>query len=171
MIGLLIVISIYSLRSIDANSHTSIVLNLYSFTSEFIGVFSSIGWAMEFHQSIHQIFNIDKTLSLFYMPFVGHGLALHPLAYFYIIAKANILFFLYIIFIYFSFVYILLKIFAKFIGNLSIFIILINVIQFFRNGPDIFLKSFITQSLFILSIIILPTILLKIKKDKCENIN
>jgi hypothetical protein len=164
-IGFFIVILIFILRAYASfHSFQEVGINLYSISSEFIGVFSSIGWAMEFYQHINHFFNIDRDLSLYYISYVGHGLALHPLAYFYIISKANIDLFVYLIFIYLIFIWVLLKIFSSIIGNISIFIMLVNIIQFYRNGPDIYLKSFITQSLFITFIIVLPNILLKIKR-------
>jgi hypothetical protein len=158
LIGVIMVVSTYIIRayvSSDVDIY-KLLFSFYGITSEFLGVYSTIGYALENVELINNNYiNVVHALYPYYIDSVGHGLALHPLAYFIIVFGE---FWLFFIAIYFMFIYILFRIFSSIIGNLVMFIFIINIIHFFRHGPEIFLKQFITQLIFISLLYLLPRI-------------
>jgi len=168
LLGVFLIIITFITRayvSVNDFQISTLFVSAYGLVSEFMGVYASIGWAQEYGEFIHHYFNLDRELSSYYLSSVGHGLAIHPIAYFFIIASQ---YWYFIFILYFMVVFILMRFFSIILGNLSVFVLLINSIDFFRHGPDIFMKHFFIQSVFLAFIISLPRI---IKRKASENIN
>lgn len=144
-LGFIGIIFIYFLRA-KTSGVTNIVFNIYSIASEFSGVHASIGYAIEFGQNINGFINLDRVLGEYYENIVGHGLALHPLAYFIIVFNQ----YWYIGFILYLVIFTLISsFFYRNIKDIYIFCLTINIIHFFRHGPDIFIKQLFFQSFFV----------------------
>ncbi|UOG92017.1 MAG: hypothetical protein L3K52_17785 [Candidatus Thiothrix sulfatifontis] len=158
--SIIIIIVISILRAVAADDQADVyhqLFSFYSYTSEFLGVYASIGHALDnSHLLYGTYFNLDYLLADFYKDEVGHGLALHPIAYFLILSKSY-WWFLYIF--YFSFLTLLIRLFSSTLGNLIILLLTINSVHFFRHGPDIFLYQVIQQSIYITLIIYFPKII------------
>lgn len=148
--GLLMVIITYLLRALFINAD-AVQLNIYSVISEFSGVFASTGFSLQYGSSISEFFNINQYLEYHYISQVGHGLALHPFSYFYIISPMCwqwiFLFFLISVFLIFS-------IASYIILDMVVFVLMFNIIHFFRHGPDIFLQQSLTQLFFLILIVV-----------------
>lgn len=158
--GIAVIITTSTLRAIAADDQTDIyrqLFSFYSYTSEFIGVYASIGHAIDSSSILHgAYFNVDRLLADLYLDDIGHGLALHSIAYFIVLSKTYWWFF-YIL--YFVFLVFLIRLFSMAIGNLIILLIIVNSVHFFRHGPDIFLYQIIQQSIYITLIIHLPRLI------------
>jgi len=157
--GFIVIISTFVMRQIAANDILEVSLaslSIYSLTSEFTGVYATVGHAIDNASFIHEFRNIDSKLSYYYIDSIGHGLALHPISYF-IILNDSYWYLFYIA--YFFFIFLLIKFFSKMIGSILLLIIVVNSIHFFRHGPDIFIWQLLQQSVYITIIIHLPKIL------------
>ncbi|WP_426358472.1 hypothetical protein ACPUVO_18930 [Pseudocolwellia sp. HL-MZ19] len=139
--GVTFVLAIFIIRALATNS--PLVLGLYSIFSEFIGVVSTVGFALEYGQNIDSIWKVVSDLQPFYYDSVGHGLALNPVSYFIITGGDN----WFVALIIYAFIFILIfYVFSMLLGDLVLLILLMNIIHFFRHGPDIFLFQFVTQA-------------------------
>lgn len=153
VLGITFLFSIFIIRAITSGS--GFILNIYSFFSEFIGVNATIGWGYEYTENNlpPSFTEYDSVLQNYYIQEVGHGLALSPVAYFLGNFGHKFSFFigwtLYILLLL-----IIYSITIRFIGRYALLILLYNFIHLLRHGPDIFLSNSITQSIFLIAILI-----------------
>lgn len=153
--GASFLILIFVVRSLTADSSVSIVLDIYTFFAEFIGVYASAGWAIEYSQNINGWWAVVRELSTYYIDEVGHGLALHPVAYF--LAVFEELWYVYMI-LYLIVLALFFYFFSMLIGSAVVLVLLVNIMHFMRHGPEVFFQQFILQALFLSIIIYLPKI-------------
>ena len=149
MFGLIFLLSIFIMRAYAVGDNN--IIGIYSAFSEFMGVNATAGWAIEYASLNlpNDYIDFDAALREYYLKYVGHGLALSPVAYFignfhsfYYIAVTS-----YCIII--LFVYLLG---SKLIGKYSLLIFMYNIIHLLRHGPNLFLTKSITQ-IFIISLV------------------
>lgn len=144
-LSFLFILLIFFVRQFAADGNTvSTGLTLYSAFSEFLGVFATVGWANANQGSIHLTYNVVPEFQLLYFDAVGHGLALHPLAYF--ISVFGEWWQLAII-LYSTIVYSVMLFLNRIIGGAVIFVVILNYQHFVRHGPDIFLKNIVVECL------------------------
>jgi hypothetical protein len=153
--GIFFVLFIFIVRSLASDSPTSITLDAYSFFSEFIGVHATVGWAIEYSQNINGWWMVVHELSTYYTDQVGHGLALHPVAYF--LAIFGELWYVYMV-LYLIVLALFFYFFSMLIGSAVVLVLLVNIMHFMRHGPEIFFQQFIMQALFLSIIIYFPKI-------------
>ena len=151
--GAFFLLFIYVVRALTADSSASIALDVYSFFAEFLGVYASAGWAIEYSQNIKGWWGVVRELSTYYVGEVGHGLALHPVAYF--LAVFEELWYVYMV-LYLIVLALFFYLFSMFIGSAVVLVLLVNIMHFMRHGPEIFFQQFILQALFLSIIIYFP---------------
>jgi hypothetical protein len=147
---------IFIVRSLNADSSVSIVLDVYAFFAEFIGVYATTGWAIEYSQDINGWWAVVRELSTYYIDEVGHGLALHPVAYF--LAVFGELWYVYMV-LYFIVLALFFYFFSMLIGSAVVLVLLVNIMHFMRHGPEIFFQQFFLQALFLSIIIYFPKLI------------
>ncbi|WP_225509806.1 hypothetical protein [Vibrio vulnificus] len=124
-------------------------VGLYAISSEFLGVYSSIGWAEIYAGLSEKIWDVDRDLARYYQSAIGHGLAIHPLAYFKFVFDDDTV---WAIAYYFILLLLIIRVFSNFIGCFIYLIVSVNIMHFTRHGPDIFIKQVFLQSFFLLLI-------------------
>lgn len=144
----------------DGNGSAIFDVGVYALSSEFLGVYSSIGWADLFSGQSQNMWDVDRTLSKNYFHATGHGLAIHPLAYFKFVFGDNDL--LPIVY-YFTLFILTVRVFSYFIGNFIYLIVSVNIMHLTRHGPDIFIKQILMQSIFLLIIFLFSELFKKRK--------
>ncbi|WP_436322952.1 hypothetical protein ACSEYT_01035 [Vibrio cidicii] len=135
-------------------------VGLYALSSEFLGVYSSIGWAEIYAGLSNGIWDVDRDLAKYYQSAIGHGLAIHPLAYFKFVFNDNAV---WAITYYFLLLLLIIRVFSNFIGCFIYLIISVNIMHFTRHGPDIFIKQVFLQSFFLLLIFSFSALNRKVK--------
>lgn len=138
---------IYVFRAIAGSGN--VLVDLYTLFSEFVGVLSTVGFSIQYGSRIESYWLVIQSLEPFYFDSVGHGLALHPTAYFVAVGGENWLAFMLLCMVLFS---VLFYFFSMLLGDLVLLVLLANIIHFFRHGPDIFLFQFITQAIVLSSV-------------------
>lgn len=139
ILGLFFLLVIFTSRA-SASGELEGIFAAYTFASEFVGVNSTIGWALEYNALglPSQFLDFGSRLEDFYISKVGHGLALAFPAYF--IGNFGDYWFVGQ-FLYFFSIALALLFLVKYFGHIVMFIILFNSQHLFRHGPDIFLQK------------------------------
>lgn len=140
--GLAFAVAIYFVRA--AVSGGVSVLDLYALFAEFVGVVSTVGFAIQYGPNIDGLWSIVSKLQPYYLNQVGHGLALHPIAYFVVVGGE---YWLLVLVFYMLILGALFWVVSMLVGDLALLLVLANIIHFFRHGPDIFMFQFLTQSI------------------------
>ncbi|WP_143870067.1 hypothetical protein [Catenovulum sediminis] len=151
--GMAFLIAIYVVRALTFNSDANILLDVYAVFSEFIGVYATVGWAVEFNKVISSWWLVVQELSSYYRYQVGHGLALHPVAYFIAVFGDSWLVGMFVYLLVFSTIYYLT---SMLVGSAAVLILLVNIMHFMRHGPEIFLQQFVMQAVFLSIILYFP---------------
>ena len=117
--------------------------SLYSVVSEFVGVFASVGWAQNFAAGTRGFGDANAQLEVAYMGAVGHGLAIHPVAYFIGVAGDR---WIPLLLLYCMGVLLILHVSRRIIGrDGTLLVTIVNLHHLMRHGPDIFVKNLIVQ--------------------------
>lgn len=143
--GLAFAVAIYFVRATVSGGVT--VLDLYALFAEFVGVVSTVGFAIQYGPNIDGVWSIVSKLQPYYLNQVGHGLALHPIAYFVVVGGE---YWLLALVFYLLTLGALTWIISMLIGDLALLLVLVNIIHFFRHGPDIFIFQLLTQSIVVI---------------------
>lgn len=151
--GALFVASVYALRALSGDQ--SVLIDFYTFFSEFIGVQASVGWAMQFYGSTASaggasLFNFVLTLDEYYYDIVGHGLALSPVAYFYGLFGPL---WLPLAASYLLLAYVWFRVAWASLGYVALFLLAYNYQHLMRHGVDIFTMKVLTQTLFLVFVL------------------
>nr|PZN83573.1 MAG: hypothetical protein DIU57_09885 [Pseudomonadota bacterium] len=150
LVGMIFLGAVHVMRAV-AVGEESLLIDFYTFFSEFLGVQATVGWSIEYFESMMPdrgsgILRFVHALNDYYADIVGHGLALSPAAYFYGLFGPLwgplALSYMILLFLAFRLAYLSL-------GYVAIFVLAYNYQHLMRHGVDVFTTKVVTQLLLV----------------------